>query len=109
MCVRICVVILLFLLVRYPQKSHAYLFAVFTFFFPAVLADAAGRPRAHAHLAHAHISELRGPPLHPLLITALQIATDTITVNTAISRRVIVHLDQTLEGKSHMSSFGHQT
>ena len=43
------------------------------------------------------------------LIAALQIATDTITVNTAISRRVIVRLDQTLEGKSHVSSFGHQT
>ena len=43
------------------------------------------------------------------LIAALQFATDTITVNTAISRRVIVRLDQTLEGKSHMSSFRRRT
>ena len=40
---------------------------------------------------------------------ALHIAAETITVNTAISRRVIVRLDQTLEGKSHVSSFGRQT
>ena len=57
----------------------------------------------------APLDRASAPDTRARLIAALQIATDTITVNTAISRRVIVRLDQTLEGKSHVSSFGHQT
>ena len=42
------------------------------------------------------------------LIAALQIVTDTITASTAISRRAVDRLDQTLEGESYMSSSRHQ-